>query len=433
MTVNTQSKKTTFECKVKGLYPYQEADVARMCQLRNVLLASEMGTGKTAQAIAVFYQLGINFVVVCPASLQENWVREIRLWTGVEAQKFIPKMKKIDPDRPLVITYGQATITGSLERICAELSFTGIAIDEAQAIKNIDAQRTRRVLNKHLLLARARDAKIFISGTPIENRPIEIYNVLHTLGVAPEGRHDFGARYSTPKVNYFTKKLEYIGARNTEELKTRLRECMIRRTKAEVLPFLPAKIRREIVLNANPRKLLDLELRYYELPGLSAAQLDEVRHIRAQLAIIKAPKVVEYIKEVLEVSEKVVVFGWHRELLTTLLCELADFKPVIITGGTSIPDRQKRVDRFQKNPECRVFLGAITAAGTGITLTAASHVIMAEMSWKPGENEQCIDRAHRIGQKNSVLADFLCFPDSADERVLKACKEKQTDIDAIMS
>jgi SWI/SNF-related matrix-associated actin-dependent regulator 1 of chromatin subfamily A len=388
--------------------------------------------GKTAQAIAAFYQLGINYVVVCPASLQENWIREIRRWTGIEAQKYIPKMKKIDPNRPLVVTYGQATITGSLERICAELSFTGMAADESHALKHIESQRARRVLNRYLLLARATDAQIFISGTPIENRPIELHSILHAIGVAPESKHLFGSQYANAKVNFFTKRLEYTGARNTEELKARLKPHMIRRTKAEVLPFLPAKIRREIVLNVDPRRLLDAEMAFYNQPNLTIAQMDEVRNIRAQLAIIKAPKVVEYIKEVLESTDKVVVFGWHRELLTTLLCELSEFRPVIITGGTAIPDRQKRVDRFQNDPKCRVFLGAITAAGTGITLTASNHVIMAEMSWKPGENEQAIDRCHRIGQKNSVLADFVCFPRSADERVLKACKEKQRDIDSIL-
>lgn len=433
MPVNSEVEKPNFECRVKGLYPYQVAGVEFICRVRRVLLSDDMGIGKTLQAIAAFYQLGINYVVVCPASLGENWKREIKMWTGVEAQKYVPKMKTIDPHRPLIITYGQANITGSLERICEELSFTGMAVDECHAIKSPSAQRTRRILNRHLLLSKAVDAQVFISGTPIENRPIELYMVLHAIGAARESRHEFGARYSTAKLNFFTKQLEYIGARNTEELKARLKPHMIRRTKAEVLPFLPPKIRREIVLDVDPRRLLDEELKLYATPNLTLAQLDSVRQIRAQLAIIKAPKVVDYIEDALESSEKVVVFGWHRELLTTLLCELSKFRPVIITGGTAIADRQKRVDRFQNDPACRVFLGAITAAGTGITLTASSHVIMAEMSWKPGENEQASDRCHRIGQKNSVLVDFLCFPRSADERVLKACKEKQSDIDSILS
>lgn len=702
-----------FPVKVKGLYPYQVAGVEYICRKRRVLLSDEMGVGKSAQAIAALYQLNLNYLVICPASLRDNWLREIKMWTGVDAQKFETK-RAFNPNVPIIATYGQCVhspaVTALLRHnftalVCDECFVAGtlvdtpngpkpiewisvgskvlncagedevvavnssitdcivtindritctqnhpfftqrgwiaaamlregdylIEIDEAMRmvqsgdvtgqesllrnillgemadettrntskniqqgsnckntcgkhwaekteifrmaqgkqlhvqsgsadegkqvpesdwaqakgtwwkwlwpnktrancdesfrrrmgiqfcrihkqsplqnrrcepaaencyrgrwalsrlftpkrtrrkegqwtkgvrvesikiekcgsravynlqirkhpsysvngvlvhnchfLKNPRASRTQKILNKKLFLAQAKDALIFITGTPVENKPIEIYQVAHALGAIPESLSDFGNRYANPKLNYWSRRIEYEGVKNAPELAKRLRsQCLIRRTKAEVLPFLPPKVKREITLDVNPRELLKREMKYYGKEHLTAVEIEDLRNIRAQLAIIKAPYVIDYVRDALEASEKVVVFAWHRTILTELLIAFAA-EATIITGSTPNAVRQSRVDYFTRNPKCRVFLGALTAAGVGFNMTEANHVIIAEASWKPGENEQAIDRCHRIGQAHSVLADFLCFPDSADQRVLKACKEKQSYIDAIL-
>jgi SWI/SNF-related matrix-associated actin-dependent regulator 1 of chromatin subfamily A len=416
------------------LYPYQKEGVEFIVQKRRVLLADAMGVGKTAQAISAMVRLGCNYLVVSPASLVANWQREIKMWSGRDAQVYT-RGKAIRPHDPLILTYGQISAdVKHLEIVMAGLEYFAIIFDEAHALKNPSSTRTMRALNQNLLLSKATEALIFITGTPIENRPIELYPLLKALGVVRESLHEFGARYSKPQMNFFSKKLEFVGAINHDELNRRLRStCMIRRTKEEVLPFLPPKVRREITLSGkNPKDLLTREMDYYNRPQLTAAEVEDLAQVRVQLAIIKAPMVVEYVEMALESSEKVVVFGWHRQLLVELLCGLARYSPAVLSGATPAAQRQARVDRFQRDPGCRVFIGSITAAGVGLTLTAASHVVMAELSWKPGENEQCLDRCHRIGQKNSVLADYLCFPNSVDQRVLKVCREKQADIDLIL-
>jgi SNF2 family DNA or RNA helicase len=127
-----------------------------------------------------------------------------------------------------------------------------------------------------------------------------------------------------------------------------------------------------------------------------------------------------------------VIFGWHREFIQRVLVGLADFYPSVITGGTPKNLRMSLVDRFQNDDMCRVFIGAIPAAGVGITLTNSNYVIMGEASWVPGENIQAEDRAHRIGQKKLVQVDYLCFPDSVDERVLKIVGSKANSIRSIL-
>lgn len=434
MTVNfeqlSRALTSDFPVVVKGLYPYQVAGVEYICRKRRVLLADEMGVGKTCQAIAALFQLKLNYLVICPASLRDNWMREIKMWTGVDAQKYRPK-QTLNPKVPIIATYGQCSHAPNVDKLLTH-GFTAMVCDEAHYLKNASAGRTRLVLNKKTFLAKARDAAIFLTGTPIENRPIEIYMVAHALGAIPESLSEFGNRYANPKLNYWSRRIEYEGVKNADELAKRLRsQCMVRRTKAQVLPFLPPKIKREITLDVNPKNLIRQELKYYDKGHLSQAEIEDLRNIRAQLAIIKAPHVIEYIRDVLEEVDKVVVFAWHRTLLTELLIAFAA-EATIITGSTPQNVRQGRVDHFQTHPGCRVMLGALTAAGVGFNITASSHVIIAEASWKPGENEQAIDRCHRIGQRHSVLADFLCFPDSADQRVLKACKEKQNFIDAVL-
>ena len=122
--------------------------------------------------------------------------------------------------------------------------------------------------------------------------------------------------------------------------------------------------------------------------------------------------------------EKLILFAWHREVMKQLQEGLAKHGVVRLDGSTGMAARQLAVDTFQSNPDCRIFLGQIKAAGIGITLTAASHVVFAESSWTPADNEQCVDRAHRIGQASAVLAQFLVVADSIDERVLGAAIKK---------
>ena len=159
---------------------------------------------------------------------------------------------------------------------------------------------------------------------------------------------------------------------------------------------------------------------------------DHIAVLRHELALSKVHSCVEHIKELLEETKKLVVFAYHKDVIVKLSAALADYGCVTITGDTPSAYRQKNVQDFQKDPSCRVFIGQIQAAGDTITLTAASTVVFVESSWVPGEIDQATDRLHRIGQKNSVLVQFLVIDGSLEERMLRTIIDKKLTIQKIV-
>jgi SNF2 family DNA or RNA helicase len=143
--------------------------------------------------------------------------------------------------------------------------------------------------------------------------------------------------------------------------------------------------------------------------------------------------VIDHVKNSLEDNNnKLIIAAHHHDVIDELMEGLAEFNPVKLTGETKEADRQAAVDRFQNDPDCRVFIGSITAAGVGITLTASSHVIFAELDWTPGNITQMEDRAHRIGQTDTVLVQHIVLADSLDARMAKMLVEKQEIIDSAL-
>jgi SWI/SNF-related matrix-associated actin-dependent regulator 1 of chromatin subfamily A len=371
MTVNrtelANAMTTNFECKVKGLYPYQRVGVQYITTFRKVLLADEPGVGKTLQCIAAAHELGINYLVICPATLRRNWQNEIRQWTGVEAQLFEPR-RPIAKGVPLIATYGQIANANHAHTICDRHDFKGLIIDEAHAIKHKESKRSVSLLDPKLFLSKAREMLVCVTGTPIENRPAEIWTLLKLLGVVKEEYWQFGMKYAEvdKAASYFQRKMVFGAGKNHAELRQLLlNTCLLRRTKAQVLPHLPPKMYRQIILEPESPKLVRRELALFEKQNLTRSELNELKHIRAQLAVVKAPHVAEYCIDALTSSEKIVVFAWHRSMLMELWCALAGYGAEIITGGTPTQDRQNRVARFQNDPKCRVFVGRDIGGGCG--------------------------------------------------------------------
>jgi SWI/SNF-related matrix-associated actin-dependent regulator 1 of chromatin subfamily A len=204
---------------------------------------------------------------------------------------------------------------------------------------------------------------------------------------------------------------------------------MLRRTKQEVLSELPEKTFQTISLPRTPdtSKLVAEEFKWDEKSyGRVSIALEngELSSHRQALAVAKIPQAVAWIAEVLASEQKVVVFAYHREVIRQLKIALADYSPVVLEGSTSGKERERAIQDFQGDPMVRVFIGQIKAAGVGITLTAASHVIFVEPDWTPGIVHQAVDRCHRIGQKSAVLAQFLVVEGSLEERMMNALIEK---------
>ena len=431
-------------------FPYQRAAIAFGLARPSVLIADEMGLGKTIEALGLINTdpAAQRVLVVCPASLKLNWARECARWLVDRGPVGVAGKTFPDGANVVIINYD---ILGKWKKELRQ-PWDVLVADECHFVKNKDARRS-----KALYALRAR-RRLFLTGTPILNRPVELWTIVSSL--APEEFPDFWAfakRYCKPTRNRFG--WEFKGATNLDELHERLRSTiMVRRTKDEVLPDLPPK-RRQVIEFASDhvasliavetaawqehrRRLNELrttsrgdgEPRAAELAALRAgvnAAFGDLAKLRQATALAKVPLVVEHLQSVLEEAGKVVVFAHHRAVIRELAAAFPDIV-VTLTGDDALAARQAAVDRFQADPACRLFIGSITAAGFGLTLTASAHVVFAELDWVPAHLTQAEDRTHRIGQEESVLVQHLVLQDSLDARMVGTLIEKQRVIDRVV-
>lgn len=431
----------------KSYLGYQRAGVSFLLANENALLADEMGLGKTIQAIGLINACPdvISVIIVCPATLKANWRRELAAWLTVPMTVAVvgASAKVLPRANILIVNYD------ILQRHqWPEVDL--LILDEAHYIKSPLARRTKKAL-----AIRAR-RKIFLTGTPIESRPIDIYNLIHALDPRTwPSRAAFGMRYCAGF--WGPNGADYRGSSNLAELHDKLRSSvMLRRLKRDVLAELPAKRRQvvELPVDAKARTALVKEGKLREtiatalkiragldesLPeyGAQVGQLtrysqdafESLALVRHETALAKADQCIEFIKDVLETEAKVVVFAWHRDVIEKIAAGLGSYGPVTLTGDTPMDQREASVTRFQADPECRVFIGNIKAAGVGITLTAASQVICVELDWVPGVMTQAEDRCHRLGQKDAVLVQHLVLEGSLDAHMAKVLVKKQDILD----
>ena len=443
--------------------PFQRAGISYALKRDATLIGDEMGLGKTIEAMGFINARELrNVLILCPASLCLNWQRELRKW--------------LISGGMLVSVAGTREFPGSHIVVCAysriakhahavrRREWDLIIADECQNLKNRKAQRTQAVFgrraakNVERLPAIKARYKLALSGTPIPNRPVEIWPVLNWLD--PETWSNwvsFVRRFCAGFKGAHG--WDASGASNLDVLQDRLRATvMVRRRKADVLTELPAKQRQVVIVeppDAETRDAIKSEGEAWRRYQRGAADLrtevelakastpDEYREAVAKLsdyvrlamteiskerhrvAVAKAPTVVEWCKDTLAEKPKICVFAHHKDVVKLLQAELRAFNPVTITGDTPVPDRQPAVDTFQTDRRCRVFIGSITAAGTGLTLTAADHAIFAELDWVPSNITQAEDRIHRIGQESSVMIQHVVFDGSLDAMMAEKVVEKQ--------
>ena len=393
-------------------------------------MADEPGLGKSAQVIEFINQRTsiIYVLIVCPASLRLNWRQEFDQW-----------LRPTDADSVelTILSYEEVTAGKAVELPDLDL----IVFDEAHYLKNPAAKRTRACL------ALKAETRLFLTGTPVVNRPMDLFPILQSLGMKAN-RTAFGKRYCGGKLVCIrwkpTKRYawDFSGASNTEELNAALRKhVMVRRTKAEVLHELPPKIRQVIELSIPDGESPELKAavtRMFDGMESAAANLRELRRIafeelakaRLDLARNKLPHVVSYVRDLLEEEDKVVVFAHHREVVDALVSAFGG-EAVRLYGGMTDAQKDAAVRAFQTSASVRVFVGQIQAAGTGLTLTAARTVVFAELDWVPGNVTQAEDRCHRIGQHDPVRVIHLVAADSMDARMVRALVDKQNVIERV--
>lgn len=424
--------------------PYQKAGIVFAAHHENCLIADEMGLGKTIQAIGLINYLRLKKVlIICPASLKENWARECEAWL---AQPLSLRIAKKPEDFNAAIVIINYDILVKYKRLIDNTSFELLICDESHYLKNGQALRTKTVFGSKEQSPILAPRKLFLTGTPILNRPIELWTMLKNTKI-----FDNWVYYIKRYCAGYEDDYGWVtsGASNTEELGEILREkIMIRRTKTEVLTELPAKIRQIIYLEADKEvsNLVAQEKEIIKLHGAdfneesigkmqnSVAAFSELAHVRKQTALKKCNAIPEAICDILEQKECCVVFTHHVEVAHTLsrLVGENNISCEVFSGETSLERRQQIVDDFQ-NGKIQVFIGTTLAAGVGITLTRASTVLFVELEWTPALIAQAEDRLHRIGQKDCVHCLYYLYDHSIDAMIAKKMVSKEKIIEEILS
>lgn len=427
-----------------GLLAFQRAGVEYANGVRNLLQADPPGVGKTIQTIGFMNVKGISkALIVCPASLLYNWKRELETWhvSGPRIEIFHPKtFNPRNPPDVLLMSYYFAGKVEAVKLILSWGKYTLCVLDECQYLRTPTAARTKLTLAKNGLISRAEHVHA-LSGTPLVNRPIEVYPIIKTLcpqALGGMNKFEFGIQFCAGWKAPWGK-WDFNGASNLKILGMKLRSnFMVRRKKEAVLPQLPEKFPPNIIYldtDASSRSAVK-RLALFDEEALKKSTVsfgfEDLSTARKELGLSKVPAAVRYIKEQLDSGrEKILIFAHHKEVIAEYARELLPYGVVTITGGMSPKAKDDAVQNFQKNESPRVAVLSIQAAGVGLTLTAADYVCFPEFSWVPGENEQAIDRTHRIGQTKGIVIDYLVVEDSLEERMLKYLWKKQKTFDGV--
>ena len=447
--------------------PFQRAGIAAALRRPRVLFGDDPGLGKTIQAIGMINaDASIKRVlVVCPATLRQNWYNELRKWLVRDLKIVIASSTFCRPDA-FDITIIHYDILTKHQNTLRSVAWDLIVCDEAHLLKNPKAKRTRAICGIDDYTSRKEGCPVlepinarraaFLTGTPIPNRPLEAWPLVHYL--APDefrSFYGFAQRYCAAGDGGYG--FDASGSSNLPELQDKLRATiMIRRLKADVLKELPAK-RRQIIefpangaagaveseraaFEAHEDRLATLRVAcelakasdnpddYAEavsrLKEAAQAAFTEISKLRHDTAVAKIPYVIDYLRTIVESGSKCVFFAHHHDVIEAIAGEFGQ-QAVTLYGATPMQDRQAAVDRFQTDPECLVFIGGIQAAGVGITLTSASQVVFGELDWVPGNMTQCEDRCHRIGARDMVLVQHLVLEGSLDARMASILVQKQ--------
>ncbi len=413
-------------------------------------LADDMGLGKTIQTIALFASIypkeKTPTLVVMPRTLLFNWAGELeRFAPNLSFDTYYGPLRDIKTARQkniILTTY--AVVRNDIETLKDE-TFHAVVLDESQQIKNLNSK-----ISKAVMLLNT-DHRLALSGTPIENNLGELYALFRFLNPSMFGTTaDFSRNYLTPIQKDDNKTA-------VKELKKKIYPFILRRLKGEVLKELPDKIEQTLYVDmtADQEKLYHQRRLMYKnaireeiaKKGLKQSQLfilqalGELRQI-ASIPEIKSdnriisPKrevLMEHVTEAVAGNHKVLVFAnfLHSLDCISLDMERAGFDHLIMTGATR--DRSAIVERFQTDNACAALMMTLKTGGLGLNLTAADYVFLFDPWWNVAAENQAIDRAHRMGQKNTVFSYRLIARNTIEEKILKLQAKKKELFDALIS
>jgi SNF2 family DNA or RNA helicase len=417
----------------------------------NALLADEMGLGKTVQTLAYLSteKQASPTLVIAPLVTLRNWQREI--------EKFMKKksrngrlMGKEVPSSTL-IRKGKSQDIGKfdfyiinyelLEKRLVDLSKLNIRSIICDEVQNLRSKSTKKYAAvKKLVALESVKYRIGLSGTPIYNHGSEIWPIVDILRPGLLGNFKEFCEYFC----YVNDKGKAIVLENKREsLREELcRHVMLRRKKSDVLKELKDKVRYKEFIDSDSTyynkeldkiwKKLEVEQKEAETEfDKSASYQRAIQSERQAAGVAKLPHVINFVKNIMEIDESVVVFCHHRAIHDLLHQSLSEYNPASIIGGQSDDLRQSQIDSFQEN-KTKLMIAGLRAGNVGINLTRAKYVIFAELDWSPAIHRQAEDRLHRIGQKNTVFAYYLIGNGTLDDHVAKILVDKSYEIDAVL-
>ncbi|KAL4438791.1 hypothetical protein ABPG74_013464 [Tetrahymena malaccensis] len=453
---------------LKQLFNYQKEGIRfGMMNKCRILIADEMGVGKTIQAICLAFaylnNLNNKMIVICPSSLKFYWKEEIDKWyrimlNGSKVSQYIQVFQassdQIEKQTKILIC-SYDIIQSSITKIEKYNAYLGIA-DEAHYLKNPDTKRSKAITPylqqlKHVIL---------LTGTPAFAKPQEMFSLVSIL--RPDvftNFLDYGKRYCNPKKSNFHNGLDYSGSSNELELHFLLtRYMMIRRLKKDVLNELPDKKRKKIMVSTDSsiksqisqilkkvqqktfQILMNPNLQFQNDPASyfngnhGSNQFQSLKMCYQLSGMAKQQQVLNYLEELLKSVDKVIVFAEHKQILDNIEKFANDRKKnyIRIDGSVRAEERSKRVQSFENNKSISIAILSFGAASQGITLTSASNILFAEMHWTPAIMQQAEDRAHRIGQKNPVTCHYLIGEETLDNMLYKKIEQKLQIVGAIL-
>ncbi len=401
------------------LRPFQKRGLSFLLKENRALLADEMGLGKTVQALAWLTSIGaFPALIIPPAHLLRNWEAEISRFLRIEGRKPIVHIVKGLTPYPLPsadIYLMHYLLLRGWKKQLPELPVQAVIFDEIQELRHAGTEK----YSAASLLSCAKERVIGLSGTPIYNKGGEIWNVVNILDFHFLGDWEsFSREWCYGYGNAVVVKPDLLGAHLKRE------GLLLRRTKQEVLPELPPKRRlvQEIdgddkVYRQLMQPVLEKLMHWKQEESLTASQraiLEEQisKEERQATGLAKAPYVCQFVRALLDAGEKVLLFAHHHMVMDDYKKELKAYSPVFVTGRESGVQKEDAVERFMQG---RTDLCCISLrAASGLNLQRASCVVFGELDWSPAVHSQAEDRAHRIGQEDSLLCYYLVSPKGSD-------------------
>ena len=417
----------------------------------NALLADEMGLGKTVQTLSYVAteKQAFPVLVVAPLVTLNNWQREITKFlkrksrNGRIVENNSPtstiirtgKSEELEQFDFYIINY---ELLYKRQKDLSKLNIKTIVCDEVHNLRSKTTQKYKAV--KKLAAQSSVSYRIGLSGTPIYNRGSEIWPIVDILKPGLLGSFKEFCEYFC----YVNEKGKAIVLDNKRaSLRNQLQShVMLRRKKTDVLKELKDKVRyKEVIDSDTEYYLAELDKIWTKLEqeqnqaesefDKSASYQRAIQSERLAAGVAKLPHVINFVTNIMEIEESVVVFCHHKAIHKLLHENLQEFSPVSIIGGQSDKLRQDQIDRFQ-NGQSKLMIAGLRAGNVGINLNRAKYVIFAELDWSPAIHRQAEDRLHRIGQKNTVFAYYLIGNGTLDEHVANVLVDKSYEIDEIL-